>query len=53
MLEHHPMEAWLALHAQPLQQASATRQLWERLIAHNETSVHSRKLNMSPIPRWV
>ena len=32
-LEHHPMEAWLASRARPMQQAAATRQLWERLLS--------------------
>ena len=32
-LEQHPMEAWLAARAGPLQQAAATRQLWERMLS--------------------
>ncbi len=33
VIDQHPMEAWLSLHAAALQQAASERQLWERLMA--------------------
>ncbi|GAX73762.1 hypothetical protein CEUSTIGMA_g1213.t1 [Chlamydomonas eustigma] len=42
-IEHHPMESWLAQHARPLHQASATRQLWERMLSSLAEGKHGGK----------
>lgn len=33
MLEQHPLESWLSLHASAMARTAAQRQLWERLLA--------------------
>ena len=42
VFESHPMEAWVALHAQALQQTAAQQHLWERVLEGLRLEAHAR-----------